>query len=566
MKYLSLIKIQIMTIFIVLNFNFQAKSLRDNIFPPASSLDKIYLTDEGKFHTLIFEFTGIESDDEIKYEINENFAPPSLILSFDNISWKKGNFTKKCDNSPLYQYSMNIPRDRNQKEEAKRAIVKLDFTRIPNYSIKINKEKLKSSTRKLKISWEKKKSKKKSRRSLTSSKRLPDSRVTMNFKNAELPNVVRLLVSKDNLNLIMGDDIKGKVSVNLEDVALESALDAILHVNSYEWFVQDNIIIVQPMKTKQVLSGELRTQMFRLNYITGSLISDAVSEVLTSRGKLKALSSTAASNIEAGEKDILLVTDIPTNFSLIEGVVRSLDIQSEQINIAVKFIETKLKHDEIIGINWDLRQKMDIVRSNNVDSSSTLDLGYLLIGGQTMNFATLSRPIVSAIMSLLANDGDTKLLQEPQVTTANNSPANILIGTTIPVLVPQGAGSVFGTNPYTYENQEVNVSLDVLPRTNKDKVISMKIDAVVQEIIALIGKDQRPMISTRSTSTSVRVNDGETLLIGGLIFDSANKLTSKVPILGDIPIIKTLFNYKNTDREQKELLIFITPTVVSSSK
>ena len=88
-----------------------------------------------------------------------------------------------------------------------------------------------------------------------------------------------------------------------------------------------------------------------------------------------------------------------------------------------------------------------------------------------MNFATLSRPIVSAIMSLLANDGDTKLLQEPQVTTENNSPANILIGTTIPVLVPQGEGSVFGTNPYTYENQEVNVSLDVLPRTNKDRVI-----------------------------------------------------------------------------------------------
>ncbi len=566
MKHLSLIKIQVLTTFIVLNFNLQAKSLKDNIFPPVSSLEKIYLSDEGELHTLIFEFTGTKSDDEIDYKIDENFAPPSLILSFDNVSWRKGNFTKKSDNSPLYQYSLNIPRDSNQKEKIKRAIIKLDFTRIPNYSIKLVQEKLKSSTKQLKISWKKKKSKKKNKRYIASSKRLPDSRVTMNFKNAELANVVRLLVSQDNLNLIMGDDIKGKVTVNLEDVALESALDAILHVNRYEWFIQDNIIIVQPMKTKQVLSGELRTQMFRLNYITGSLISDAVSEVLTSRGKLKALSSTAASNIEAGEKDILLVTDVPTNFSLIEGVVRSLDIQSEQINIAVKFIETKLKHDEIIGINWDLRQKMDIVRSNNVDSSSTLDLGYLLIGGQTMNFATLSRPIVSAIMSLLANDGDTKLLQEPQVTTANNSPANILIGTTIPVLVPQGAGSVFGTNPYTYENQEVNVSLDVLPRTNKDRVISMKIDAVVQEIIALIGKDQRPMISTRSTSTSVRVNDGETLLIGGLIFDSANKLTSKVPILGDIPIIKTLFNYKNTDREQKELLIFITPTVISSSK
>jgi type IV pilus assembly protein PilQ len=560
MKNLISIKNNLAALIIFSNLSLFSAPLSDNIFPPVSILENIYIEEDGKFNILVFEFTG----GKFKYEINENFAPPSLNLSLKNSSWTKGNFTKKCDNSPLYQYSLNIPRDNNQKEKRKRILVKLDFTRIPDYSIKIDE---KNGGRKLlKISWAKKKTNKKSRRLMSTSKRLPDSRVTMNFKDAELANVVRLLVSQDNLNLIMSDDIQGKVTVNLEDVSLESAMDAILHVNDYEWFVQDNIIIVQPMKTKQILSGELRTQMFRLNYITGNLISDAVKEVLTSRGKLKALSSTATSNVEAGEKDILLVTDVPNNFSLIEGVVRSLDVQSEQINISVKFIETKLKHDEIIGINWDLREKMDIVRSNNVDTSSALDLGYLLIGGQTMNFATLSRPIVSAIMSLLANDGDTKLLQEPQVTTENNSPANILIGTTIPVLVPQGEGSVFGTNPYTYENQEVNVSLDVLPRTNKDKVISMKIDAVVQEIIGLIGKDQRPMISTRSTSTSVRVNDGETLLIGGLIFDSANQLTSKVPILGDLPIIKTFFNYNNADREQKELLIFITPTVVKNKK
>jgi len=560
MKYLAQIKKYFLLIFILISVHLQGESFKDNLFPPAPKLEKIYASEKGKLHSLTLEFSA----DNFDYEIVENFAPPSLILSLKNVVWEKGNFNKKCDNEPLYQYSLSIPRDNNQKEKTKNVLLKMDFTRIPEYTIKFDERKRKEKRKILKISWEKKKAKK-NKKFLSSSRRLPDSRVTMNFKGAQLSNVVRLLVSQDNLNLIMGDDIKGKVTVSLNDVSLETALDAILHVNNYEWFIQDNIIIVQPMKTKQLLSGELRTQMFRLNYITGTLISDAVSEVLTPRGKLKALSSTASSNIEAGEKDILLVTDVPNNFSLIEGVVKSLDIQSEQINIAVKFIETTLKHDEIIGINWDLRERMDIVRSDNVDSSSTLDLGYLLIGGQTMNFATLSRPIVSAIMSLLANDGDTKLLQEPQVTTTNNSPANILIGTTIPVLVPQGKGSVFGTNPYTYENQEVNVSLNVLPRANKDKVISMKIDAVVQEIIALIGKDQRPMISTRSTNTTVRVNDGETLLIGGLIFDTADKLTSKVPILGDIPIIKTFFNYSNADREQKELLIFITPTVVSNN-
>ena len=164
----------------------------------------------------------------------------------------------------------------------------------------------------------------------------------------------------------------------------------------------------------------------------------------------------------------------------------------------------------------------------------------------------------------MAKDGSTKLLQEPQITTTNNSPANIVVGTTIPVLVPQGEGSVFGTNPYTYENQHINVSLDVLPRVNKDKIISMKIDAIVQDIIGFIGKDQRPMISTRSTNTTVRVNNGETLLIGGLIFDTADEIDSKVPILGDIPVIRRLFNYGSKDKEQRELLIFITPTVVTN--
>jgi len=209
-----------------------------------------------------------------------------------------------------------------------------------------------------------------------------------------------------------------------------------------------------------------------------------------------------------------------------------------------------------------MREQMSIVGRLDADTASTFDLGYLTIGDQTMNFATLSRPVVSAILSLLANDGSTRLLQEPQVTTTNNSPANIVVGTTIPVLVPQGEGSVFGTNPYTYEDQHVNISLEVLPRVNEDKVISMKIDAIVQDIIGFIGKDQRPMISTRSTNTNVRVNNGETLLIGGLIFDTADEMNNKVPLLGDIPIIKRLFNYSSKAKEQRELLIFITPTVV----
>lgn len=538
----------------------QSKAFKYNLFPGTPELKDVFITEEQNSYSMELQFTGTNFD----YIKSENFAPPSITLSFKNLDWTKGNFVKKCNQEPLYQYSINIPRNSNQKEIDKRLNLKLDFTRIPDYKIKLQPAKGKKKKHTLKITWNKKNEKKKPAKYASLDKRLPPSRVSLNFKNAKLENVVRMLVSQDNLNLIMSDAVKGKVTVSLSDVLLETALDAILHVNDYEWFIQDNIIIIQPMTTKKTMSGELLTRMFRLNYINGDMASEAVNEVLSSRGKIRAISSTYSSNVEPGEKDILLVTDLPANFSLIDGVIKSLDVKSEQINIAVKFVETALRHDEVIGINWDMREQLSIVRGGDTDTSRTFDLGYLTVGNKTMNFATLSRPVVSAILSLLAKDGSTKLLQEPQITTTNNSPANIVVGTTIPVLVPQGEGSVFGTNPYTYENQHINVSLDVLPRVNKDKIISMKIDAIVQDIIGFIGKDQRPMISTRSTNTTVRVNNGETLLIGGLIFDTADEIDSKVPILGDIPVIRRLFNYGSKDKEQRELLIFITPTVVTN--
>ena len=537
----------------------QSSSSRYKFFPGTPELERLYILEEEDVFALVMEFSGANFD----YVTNETFAPPSLTILFKNVKWDKGNFSKKGDHNPLYQYSLQIPRNVNQKEVKERIKIKMDFTRVPEYKIKMIPAKGKKKHT-LKVTWDKSSPKKKISKHQNLSRRLPPSRVSINFQNAKLVNAVRTLVSQDNLNLIMGDNIKGRVTVNLEDVSLETALDAILYVNNYEWFVQDNIIIVQPMTTKKTLSGELLTRMFRLNYINGDMASEAVKEVLTPRGKIRAISSTASTNLEPGEKDIVLVTDLPSNFPLIDGVLKSLDIESDQVNIAVKFIETSLKHDEVIGINWDLREQMSIVKSMDTDTSTTFDLGYLTLGDQTLNFATLSRPIVSAILSLLANDGSTKLLQEPQITTANNSPANILVGTTIPVLVPQGQGSVFGTNPYTYENQQVNISLDVLPRVNDADVIMMKIDAVVQDIIGFIGHDQRPMISTRATNTNVRVNNGETLLIGGLIFDSADEVNSKVPLLGDLPLIKRLFNYGSKDKEQRELLIFITPTIIRS--
>ena len=521
----------------------------------------IYTTEEDSSFMLVMEFTNAN----IEYITSETFAPPSVTLSISRVKWERGNFTKKSSHSPLFHYTVMVPRNSNQQEIKNTLQVRMGFTRVPDYKLKLEPANPKSPKHKLKVIWQKGKTDKPVSKYVFPSRRLPESRVTMNFRGAQLVNVVRLLASQDNLNLILSGDIKGELTLTLEDVSLETALDAILHVNKYEWFLQDNIIIVQPMTSQRVMSGELTTRIYRLSYIKGTTLTAAVEEALTDRGKIKALSSTQSTEDSGGEQDILMITDIPSNFDLIDSIVKSLDVEGDQINIAVKFIETTLKHDETIGINWNLRETMYIPGGGEADTTTTIKLGHLKIPGETMSFATLTAPVVSAMLDLLANDGDTKLLQEPQVTTMSNSSANIVVGTTIPVLVPQGEGSVFGSNPYTYEEQSINVSLSVLPRVNSQDVISMMIDAVVQAVVGYVGAEQRPMVSTRSTNTNVRVANGETLLIGGLIFDNDLESMSKMPFLGDLPFLKKLFRYRNTEREQRELLIFITPTVISAS-
>ena len=516
----------------------------------------IYTIEDDSTYSLIID----HNHKKLEYFVQEIFDPPTLIIEVNGVSWDRGNFSRKSAHSPLYQYDVKSQNKLNQSKQTITGIrLRMSFNSIPKYSVI---ESGIGRTKNLIIKWNKNKPREKDIY-LSSFRRLPDSKVSFNFKEADLLTVVRLMASQENLNLVLGGDLSGSVTIKLTDVTLETAMDAILHVNGYEWFLQENIIVIKPSSPDSQLSGELDTQIYRLRFVHGAIITEALEEVLTERGKVKSLSSSQSLDYDFEIDDIVMVTDVPTNFALIDRVIGTIDQEGAQINIAVKFIETTLKRGETIGIDWNLRQSMQLPGNKKGTSSDNINFSEIAFGIDTMSFATLTAPVVSAMLDLLANDDDTKLLQEPQVTTMNNSPANIVVGTTIPILVPQGEGSVFGTNPYTYENQDVNIALDVLPRLNAYNAISLAINTSVQAIIGYTGENSRPIVSNRETNTNVRVKDGETLLIGGMIFETEEEKVNKVPLLGDIPLIKSLFRFSSIQKEQRELLIFITPTIIS---
>ena len=523
---------------------------------PAELLD-IYTVDEAGVYSVILEF----SDSDIAYVTTEKFVPPTLKIAFVNVRWTRGDFQRKTGVNPLYQYSVRKPvnrhaiEDENKRGRTYTLEVRLDFNKVPDYKIELKTDLPQVPSNIMVISWPKMKDIKSDRGPIVPYKRIEPALVSINFKNADLVDVIRLLSEQHGLNLILGEEVTGKITLKLKEVPLEKALDLILKANGFTWFIDDNILLVKKAAGEITHSAELETRIFQLYFLDAGMIITALNEIFTSQGKAVPLSSASAIGGEAAGMDLIMVTDVPTNFELIERIIRTLDQENAQINISIKFIETTLKQDEAMGINWSMR----------ADTSLSFGLGELIShSGDKVNLATLTPMTFAAMLQILSEDAGTTLLQEPQITTFNNSPATITVGTTIPVLVPQAEGSMFGAVPYTYQDQNVNVSLTVLPRINENELISMSIQAAVQAITGYVGAEQRPIVSNRTTNTNVMVRNGETLLIGGLIFDQDDLTVGKLPFFGDLPFFRKFFRTNSKKKSQNELLIFITPTIVSS--
>jgi len=523
---------------------------------PTELLD-VYIVDEVDVYSVILEF----SHSDIAYVTTEKFVPPTLKIGFSNVRWTRGDFQIKTGVNPLYQYSVREPVSRHAIEDENRLgrtntlEIRLDFNKVPDYTIELKTNLPEAPRNMMVISWPKKEDIKADRGPIVPYKRVEPGFFSINFKGAELVDVIRLLSEQHGLNLVLGEEVTGKITLRLKKVPLEKALDLILKANGYTWFIDDNVLLVKKAAGEITHTAELETRIFQLYFLDAGMIITALDEIFTSQGKAVPLSSASAIGGEAAGNDLIMVTDVPDNFELIERIIRTLDQENAQINISIKFIETTLKQDEAMGINWSLR----------ADTSLSFGIGEITShSGSKVNLATLTPMTFAAMLQILAEDAGTTLLQEPQVTTFNNSPATISVGTTIPVLVPQSEGSMFGATPYTYQDQNVSVSLSVLPRINENELISMNINAAVQAITGYVGAEQRPIVSNRTTSTNVMVKNGETLLIGGLIFDQDDLTVGKFPILGDLPFFRKFFRTNSKKKSQNELLIFITPTIISS--
>jgi general secretion pathway protein D len=277
---------------------------------------------------------------------------------------------------------------------------------------------------------------------------------------------------------------------------------------------------------------------------------------------------------QEGAPPILLFRDYPENLAAVEKTLSALDVPQHQVGIEVKFIETSSNDLKELGIQWPTSVSgkvtgAPLVGQSSSPSSTTNNQAEPYAYTNDLNspqfhWGTLAVSDVEVLLNFLVSHDKAKIISDPRISVMDNEAAQIQVSTTTPVqtLNRLSEGAVI-QDVVTYQYIEVGITLQVRPRVSDDGYVSLKVSPTVEEIIGYVGPttNPAPVTAKRSVETTIKVKSGETAVLGGLMREKEIERVQKVPILGDIPLLGSLFRNRRTEVEKTDLLILITPTV-----
>ena len=412
--------------------------------------------------------------------------------------------------------------------------------------------------------------------------------VSVDFKDADVRQVLRVIALKSGVDIVAGSDVEGLVTIKLTDVPWQQALDIILR--TYGFTYEQKGRIVRVMTIEALEKEALATEVFPLDYATAKEVPGVIQEMLSDRGRVKFDERT----------NTVIVTDVPSNLFQIKEVIERLDQRTPQVLIETRIVETKLEKEESLGIEWS--DSLTLLQTAN-SFPSTFPFkaqGTLGFVGEefvstlqsradasispltalptstrgSIGIGTLSNTDFQLTLNALKERTETKVVSNPTLTVLNNQQAKIHIGEEYPVPTFSVDPSTGKTTVSGFQTKTTGTILTVTPHVNPSNeiVVDLKpeITTVGTPVSFSVGGTESvslPRFGTQTVQTQVRIQDGQTIAIGGLIKDSKVVLDKKVPLLGDIPIVGLLFrNHRESDGStgptlQQDLLIFLTVTL-----
>jgi type IV pilus assembly protein PilQ len=385
-----------------------------------------------------------------------------------------------------------------------------------------------------------------------------DKRLTLYVKDADLTDIIRMIASQFDLNILATQDVKSVITVRLNDVPLRQGLDAVLKAGLCN-MVEDKqgIIVVKPEK-KQMF-GETHVRVYELNYAEAVDVQKMMTKMLSPIGNVDVGYRRVADAGGSNRTNIVVVTDIPEALDRISEFLADFDKPLPQIMIEAKFVETTMNASDVYGIEWQLGLAANAGIPNiGIENSLPLIFGNMVIG--RIDYSQLS-----AALSLMQSRGNSRVLANPSTLTLDNHTAIVSMGTDVPVReisTDPKTGLVIAT----WRTRSVPIKLEVTPHVTSDGQVNMKVLPSVEAITGWAGSadDQRPIVSRRSAEADIVVGDGEVAVIGGLTRDEETRTIGKIPLLGDIPILGNLFKKTSINHTKSDLIIFIIPHVVQA--
>ena len=408
-------------------------------------------------------------------------------------------------------------------------------------------------------------------------------RISLDFKDIDMADVLRLIAEVSDLNVIAGDEVKGQVTIRLVDVPWDQALDVILLTKGLGFMRVGNVLRIAPaelLKQEEEMRLQERRALEQLEDLVVKLQPVNYADVGSVRGMVQRLLS-ARGTVDVDKRtNTVIIKDIPSVIDEATALVKAIDTQTPQVLIESKVVEASLDFSREFGVVWGVGVEP---LADPFDPSSPLRTGVgpdpFRLNTQENNNATFINPLTAgptALFNLSAFildeklnlnlqlqaaeiNGDGKVISSPRVVTLDNEKATIEQGVSIPF-------QTFENGDAQLEFVDAVLKLDVTPHITADKSIIMDVkvsrNAPDDSVFTLTCS---PAIAKNQVDTQTLVKDGQTLVLGGIYVVQKGQRQSRVPYLHSIPLLGGLFRSNEVRDSRKELLIFVTPRIVMTA-
>lgn len=369
--------------------------------------------------------------------------------------------------------------------------------------------------------------------------------ISIDLENADILTVLRALSEYAGVNIVAGKDVKGTVTVRLHNVPWRQALDIILKASGYAYREDPGVIRVDTADNLDKQDYDLPTssKIYKLEFADPTRMLNKIEAMLSPKGK---------ANVDERTNSVV-VTEVEPIHNKIEQLVKLLDTPTPQVEIMAKVVDLDVQTSRGLGIDWTLKGLETRIVRGEVTSNQNPSI----VGFSVFNIGTVpSLAQINMFINMLEDNGKAQTVSSPRVTAVDNIQASILGGQRFGIPTRDISGNT------VIQFYTVGTKLEVTPHINSLEEITMDIHAEVSELDRSSALAGRPIITTSEADSKVLVKDGNTVVIGGFIRRKDTKSVRGIPILKSIPILGALFRETTTTYEDRELLIFITPTII----